>query len=201
MKSIKVGSQHKLVPKKSYVYYDVISSLQNLLNKPGFLASCEKWRERQTSPGWLSDVYDGRLWNEWMNFNGVPFLSVPGNLALMINLDWFQPYDHTQYSIGVMYIVVQNLPREERFKPENILIVSTIPGAKEPSCSDLNFYLQYLVNDLLRLRNGIDIQISSIATGLKRIRAALLYISVIFQQRESCVVSVVSRLVMDVQNA
>ena len=122
-------------------------------------------------------MYDERLWKEWITVNGIPFLSVPGNLALMVNIDWFQPYDHTQYSIEVIHLVAQNLPREERFKPENIVIVSTIPGPREPSCSDLNFYLQYFVDGLLTLWNGVDIELPSTVTGLKRIRAALLYIS------------------------
>ena len=53
----------------------------------------------------------------------------------MLNIDWFQLFDHIQYSIGVIYLVIQNLPRSLRFKPENIIIVSTIPGPKEPSCA------------------------------------------------------------------
>ena len=64
--------------------------------------------------------------------NGTPFLQVPGNLLFMLNTDWFQPFKHTKYSIGVTYLVIQNLPRDIRFKPENIIIVSTIPGPKEP---------------------------------------------------------------------
>ena len=29
----------------------------------------------------------------------------------MLNLDWFQPFEHTNESIGAMYITVMNLPR------------------------------------------------------------------------------------------
>ena len=78
---------------------------------------------------------------------GCASLFHPGYLVLMLNIDWFQPFEHTQYSIGVIYFVIQNLPRSMRFRPENI-IVSTIP---EPSCDDLNPYLTPMVDDLLRL--------------------------------------------------
>ena len=95
---------------------------------------CEKWREyKQNVPsGHLTDVYDGRLWHEWTTYNDKP---MPGNL---LNLDWLQPFIHTQYSVGVIYLVMQNLPRAIRFKPENIVIVSTIPGPKEPDYNHMN---------------------------------------------------------------
>ena len=111
------------------------------MHMPGFLELCEEWRGVSRPEGILTDVYDGKLWKEWMDFDNVPFLKVPGNLILMLNLDWFQPYKHTPYSIGVIYLVIQNLPRRLRFKPENIIIVGTIPGPREPSCDELNPYL------------------------------------------------------------
>ena len=38
------------------------------------------------------------------------------HIGLMLNLDWFQPYDETVYSIGVIYAVICNLLRDIRFK-------------------------------------------------------------------------------------
>jgi len=37
-------------------------------------------------------------------------LDSPGNLCLMLNIDWFNPFDETQYSVGAVYLIVQNLP-------------------------------------------------------------------------------------------
>lgn len=76
-----------------------------------------------------------------------------------------------------MYLLVQHLPQSLRFRPENILIVSTIPGPKEPSCADLNPYLTCMVNDLLKLWEGVWMQMSryTLSTGL--IKAVLVYIS------------------------
>ena len=56
-----------------------------------------------------------------LNLKGGLF-SEPHHLALMLNCDWFQPHNQTQYSIGVIYLVVLNLPCDIRFKPENIII-------------------------------------------------------------------------------
>ena len=77
-------------------------------------------------------MYDGRLCKEWMKKNGRPFLEIPGNLLLMINLDWFRahPFKHTPYNVGVIYLVVLNLPHSILFKIENIIVVASIPGPK-----------------------------------------------------------------------
>ena len=92
--------------------------------------------------GILTDIYDGRLWKEWMIKDGIPFLELPGNLLFMLNIDWFQPFEHTQYSVGVIYIVIQNLPRAIRFKLENVIIVSTIPGPKRTKQLSIEFLLR-----------------------------------------------------------
>ena len=122
---------------------------------------CEVWRERQVENDSLDDVYDGSMWKHFQNdsCSGVPFLAKPYNYLLLLNCDWFQPYKHTQYSIGVMYIVVENLPRPARFKRENILIVGVIPGPSEPS-KTVNTYLRPLVKDLLALWSGVSMNIN-----------------------------------------
>ena len=111
MKTVKIGKGYKLTPRKTYVYYNIIESIQRLLLLPDFFNWCEQWRNRKVPNGWLADVYDGKIWKEWMEIDGVPYLGVPGNLLLMLNIDWFQPFQHTQYSVGVIYLVIQNLPR------------------------------------------------------------------------------------------
>ena len=99
--------------------------------------------------GYLMFTVGIAIWKEWMETsNGVPFLEVPGNVLFMLNIDWFQPFERTQYSTGVIYLVIQNLPRSVRFKPENIIIVSAIPGPKEHTCAELNPYLEPLVRSL-----------------------------------------------------
>lgn len=49
--------------------------------------------------------------------------------------------------MGVIYLVVLNLPREERFKDENMICVGLIPGPKEPKIN-INAYLEPLVDEL-----------------------------------------------------
>lgn len=64
----------------------------------------------------------------------------------MLNLDWFQPFKHVKYSVGVLYAVILNLPRDERFKLKNVLLIGVIPDLKhEPS---VNSFITPLVNEL-----------------------------------------------------
>ena len=89
----------------------------------------------------------------------------------MLNIDWFQPYKHRIYSIGVIYLAIMNLPRAIRFKRENIIIIGLLPGPAEPS-KTINTYLTPLVCELLLLWDGVLIKTHS--AGPQSIRCALL---------------------------
>lgn len=50
-----------------------------------------------------------------------------------MNIDWFHPYESTQYSVGIVYLSVLNLPCDIRNKIANIIVCSVIPGPHEPN--------------------------------------------------------------------
>ena len=108
-------------PNLVYCYKSLIDSLQEMLYRPNFLEMCEEWRENVSPPGVYNDIYDGKIWKDFQEVNGQPFLSLPHNFALNLNIDWFQPYSHTQHSEGVIYMTVLNLPRKQRYLQENII--------------------------------------------------------------------------------
>ena len=101
----------------------------------------------------MSDIYDGSIWKELSSPN--EFLSVPYSLSLKLNVDWFKLYEHTNYSVGVIYLTIDNLPRDKRFLVENVIIVGCIPGPREPKLN-INSYLKPLVDELLELYHGIQ---------------------------------------------
>lgn len=149
-----------LAPYQTYCFKSVITSLEELLNRPNHVHMCESWRNRKKEPGKLCDIYDGEMWQHFQfDQDGSPFLAAPYNYLLMLNCDWFQPYKHTSFSVGVLYLAVQNLPRELRLKRENIIIVGIIPGPSEPSMN-INTYLKPLIDDLKRLWLGVNISIN-----------------------------------------
>ena len=83
-----------LYPYLTYCYLGLEVSLQSLFNKPTFYNDCEHWRLRCTAGNELNDIYDGKIWNSFLSFQDEPFLSEPGNLAFILNFDFFQPYEH-----------------------------------------------------------------------------------------------------------
>ena len=80
----------------------------------------------------LGDIYDGRIWYDFNSDAGCRFLCGPMAYLVTLNVDWFQPFIHTQYSVGAMYLTIQNLPRNVRCKEENVILVGVIPGPSEP---------------------------------------------------------------------
>ena len=143
-----------LHPKNLYCFKKLSDSLRSLLTRPGFLENCESWRKRKPTADSMADVFDGKVWKEFLDSDGNAFFSTAGNLGVMLNVDWFQPYKHTNHSCGVIYLVLMNLPREERFKPKNVIIVGIIPGPKEPK-GDINSFLKPLVDELIDFWDGV----------------------------------------------
>ena len=172
MKKVKVNGKSKLVPRKIYLYHNIIDSLRKFASKPNFLTLCECWRNRVVGENTYADVYDGEVWKNLQYIDGSPFLAAPNNLCLMMNVDWFNPYEESQYSAGAIYLTVLNLPRAVRYKFENILLVGLIPGPKEPSLH-INSYLTPLVNDLNLLFHGITFTTPNSPLGSSTIRAML----------------------------
>lgn len=142
-------------PRSVFCYNSLIASLKEMTARPNFLTLCNHWRTWQRIPGTYRDVYDGRVWRELID-NDI-FLQAPGDLTFTLNLDWFQPFKNSTYSVGAIYMTINNLPRNVRYKRENIVFVSVLPGPSEPNPSQLLSYMKPLVNDLLELwEPGID---------------------------------------------
>ena len=80
----------KLVPRRTYVYRSIIQSLIAMTKRQGFLEKCDHWRSRVCTEGLMADIYDGKVWKDLMMIDGRPFLAVPNNLCLSLNIDWFR---------------------------------------------------------------------------------------------------------------
>ena len=154
------GSNVQFQPYKVYLYQPITKTLTRLCNRSNFLLMCERWRQLTAYTEYMSDVYDGNIWKEWQCWKGRNFLSLPYSLATTLNLDWFQPYTHVNYSVGVFYMVILNLPREERYKIENIVLLAIIPGPREPKLT-VNSFLGPLVEELKDLWEGVPISLAS----------------------------------------
>lgn len=151
------NNKSKFYPFKTYCYKNIIDNLEQFLSRPDFENACNKWRSRDVIQNNVGDLYDGDIWREYQRYNGEPFLSQPNNYALMINVDWFQPYKRRRdISIGVIYLVFMNLPRHLRFRMENIMLVGIIPALKKEPES-LDSFLQPIIKELKLLSRGFQL--------------------------------------------
>lgn len=163
MRKVRRKSGFTFIPKKVFPYQSLYIAMQKLIQRPGFIQCCEIWRTREEfrQSGYMCDIYDGRIWQEYEEF-----LSAPYNYLLTMNIDWFSPFKHGRYSVGAIYLTIQNLPSSVRNRPENIVLVGIIPGPGEPHLT-LNSYLAPLMDELLSAwTNGMEITVSN-AKGRK----------------------------------
>ena len=76
----------------------------------------------------MKDVFSGKIWIDFLCHEGESFLASKNSIGVMLNIDWFQPFKHRQYSVGVLYLAVMNLPRAIRYKRENVLLIGLMSG-------------------------------------------------------------------------
>jgi hypothetical protein len=151
-----------LRPLKLYPIGSIKQQLYMMYQRAGFENMLRHSSDRNVPDGIFSDIYEGNIWK---NFaidpdNPSPFFTkntLDTHIGLAINIDWFQPFDYTVHSTGVIYGVLCNLPREERFKPNNILTLGIIPGPNEPSKHQINNYLAPIVDELIEFSSGIKL--------------------------------------------
>lgn len=159
-KEINNNNQQIFRPIMTYPLGNIKQQLTLLFGRKDFEMSCREWAVRKNDTEALFDIYDGRIWKELKDDNDELFFTkeyADTNLGLMINMDWFQPFLSSLYSVGVVYAVICNLPRTERYKSHNILTLAVIPGPNEPKLHEINNYLYPIVNQLVNLWNGYNI--------------------------------------------
>ena len=146
LKTVKKKDNIQLKPFKIYLYQPIKSSLSFNFQREGFIEAIGHWKVRSENmpDDWMGDVYDGEVWKE---LKQAGFFDSPYNLAVTLNVDWFQPYQRVKDSVGVLYLCIANLPRSLRCKQENVILVGIIPGPKEPKLT-INSYLAPLVDEL-----------------------------------------------------
>lgn len=172
LKTIELSSGKRILyPYMSYCYLSLKYSIESLLSNPITLQSCGKWALRNNTNK-LQNVYDGAIWKNFLHCKGKPFLANPYTLGLTMNIDWFQPFKHTTYSLGAIYITIMNLPRDVRYKRENVILCGLIPGPKEPH--NVSPFLQPLVSELIELWKGVTMTLNG---NKRKVKAALLCVA------------------------
>ena len=141
-------------PKMVYPLPSLKAQIIAMYRRPGFESLLEKWTNRDEEARLYTDIYAGEIWKTFPSStdNSTQFFTpdtADSHLGIMINLDWFQPFDSASYSTGTIYGVICNLSREVRFKKENMLILALLLGSNEVKLHKINHYLTPIVDELL----------------------------------------------------
>ena len=182
-----MSSQSKLLngsiinrPELIFPYVTIRHQLAQMYQNPSFESNLQHWINQSNFAKFLCDIYDGNIWKTFKDGNSELFFSketADSHLGLVLNIDWFQPYDNKTHSTGVIYAAIANLPREIHFRRENMLILGILPGPNEPSLQRMNHYLSPIVDELMELWQGIMLDSTVENKEGKIIRATLILIS------------------------
>ena len=152
-----------------------------MYNRPRFEELLRRWTNHNVESDIMLDIYDDNIWKEFpsnIDVQNSPKFFTPeladSNLGIMINLDWFQPFDSAVYSCGAIYGIICNLPRSIRFKRENILTLGLLPGLTEVKLDWINHYLAPIIDELLDLWNSFNLVVSDKYPTGKHIRLAVI---------------------------
>ena len=104
LKKVRRDKKYHLVPIRIFPYYPIQKSIERLARSEGFLEMCESWRGRKTfiPDSYLGDIYDGNVWRDFDSVDKYNFLTSPYCYLTTLNVDWFQPFSHSLYSVGAI---------------------------------------------------------------------------------------------------
>jgi hypothetical protein len=151
-------------PIRTYAYQPLASWLTRFLSRPSIADIVTKpvIDFMKDAPELKTDIFHAEAARDLLGHDGKSFLDCPaGELRLVfnMNIDWFNPFgarkSNKQYSVGGVYLVCMNLPINMRYRVENVYLAGIIPGPSEPASdlSQLNYFLEPLVDNLLELYN------------------------------------------------
>ncbi|OAD75965.1 hypothetical protein PHYBLDRAFT_142948 [Phycomyces blakesleeanus NRRL 1555(-)] len=139
--------RNTMISKHMFIYNSLTASLKKLFMCPSFKKNINQLNRKPKVDGTLFDVYDGKMWKEFVDDEGA----------------------------HAIYLTVNNLSREERNNVKNVILVGLMPGPKEASTEEISNYLRPLVDELIVLYKGITVNTYDCPGAL--IHAALLIVA------------------------
>jgi hypothetical protein len=122
-------------------------------------------------PDVVQDVLDGEAFRTLRTTPVQPggdycFFDNPDDLALGLSTDGFTLFKRRRRGHSTAWpilIIIYNLHPRIRTRLENVICLGVIPGPKQ--CKDLNSFLVPLLEELLRLEEGVDTSVPPVNVG------------------------------------
>ena len=100
MKLVRYNSRVTFHPRHIYCYSSIKKSLSILIENCNFWDMCNECLHQDTSDHIFSTIYHGKVWKDFQIYKERNFLADRHNLAFMLNVDWFRPFEYTFHSVG-----------------------------------------------------------------------------------------------------
>ena len=160
-KDRRIGATIFKVPSRKYVHQSLKEWVGRLLTRPGIEDVLDAAYEKSAT-GRMTDIWDSPVLKNFRDADKTPFFAKHGSevrLAFSLGADSFHPLGSLEakqsMSATAIYMVLLNLPREERFKYKNMYLAGVIPGPSKPSLAQINHVLSLLVIELLEFWKGV----------------------------------------------
>ena len=141
--------------KKDYfIDMPLIPQLELLYRRTGFYEKL-KYKDTLVNNAGLQDIYHGSIFKELTQ--GI--LSSKDNISFMWYTDGVRIFKSSKLNVWGFFLIILELPYEERFKLENVLLVSLWFGDKKPVP---NLFLQPLKKSLKKLYKGINLYVTDL---------------------------------------
>ncbi|KAK3931698.1 Maintenance of telomere capping protein 2 [Frankliniella fusca] len=128
------------------------SQLKRLFNRPGFAEKLKyKYQRKKYVEENIEDVYDGSVYKKAEQ----DILINSRNLSLTWYSDGISIYECSTYSVWLVMFIINELPPEERHKPENVLIGGLWGGDGKPHP---NIFLAPMYHEIEKLNEGVAVK-------------------------------------------
>ena len=152
-------------PSKSNYFIEVpiIPQIRALYNRPGFEDKLQHRHNRvRQNPGNYDYIYEGEAYTTLSQCSG--FLADNRNISFTWYTDGICIFKSSKFSIWPFYLMINELPFDERTKEENIILAAIWCGEEKPIP---NLLLEPLLASIIERRQGIDVKIPNTEIPLR----------------------------------
>lgn len=148
----------ELTENKYFTTFSIISQLQVLYKRRGFR---EKLRHRFTrvkqEPRNFEDIYDGLVYQELCREGEISWY--PDNISFPWYTDGIPVFKSSKFSVWPVYLIINELPYNERLEKENVILAGLCFGDNKPVP---NLFLSPLYNGIEQLLNGVPLDVPDV---------------------------------------
>lgn len=134
----------------------IVEQLKIFYRRAGFTNKLQhRNNRRKTNMQNLEDIYDGQMYQDLSKPPGI--LSDDRNISFMWNTDGLSLYKSSKFQVWPFYLVINELPYNERYRKENLLMAGLWFGQRKPFPS---LFLHTISDELVQLRYGMGFRIT-----------------------------------------